>query len=276
MKLKTWFITGCSTGIGRAVAEEVLKGGYNAVVTARDVSTVEELKQEYPDTALVLPLDVTERSQISEVVEKGLKHFGSIDVLINNAGYGYRAAVEEGEIEAVDKLFQTNFFGPIELIKEVLPNMRKNKYGAIANVSSIAAQKTAPGSGYYAASKSALESMTEGLLSEVSDLGIKVLTIEPGAFRTDFTGRSITQAKEAIPDYAKTAGLRRKENDKTHGTQPGSPEKAGKVIVDTILQPDCPTRLLLGSDAVEIVRQALNEKLKNIEEYEAISKETDY
>lgn len=276
MKLKTWLITGCSSGLGRAVAEEVLKEGYNAVVTARDVSAIEDLQDEFPETSLVLSLDVTKRNQIGKVVETGLNHFGSIDVLINNAGYGYRAAVEEGEIESVDQLFQTNFFGPIELIKEVLPNMRKNKYGAIANVSSIAAQKTAPGSGYYAASKAALESMTEGLLSEVSSLGIKVLTVEPGAFRTDFSGRSIAQAKEAIPDYAKTAGLRRKENDKTHGTQPGSPEKAAKVIVNTISLPNCPPRLLLGSDAVKIVRDALSEKLKNIEEFESISIKTDY
>lgn len=246
---QTWLITGCSTGLGRSIAFAVLRRGWNAIVTARHTETLAAFQAEFPDTALVLPLDVTDRNAICNAVQAAKDRFGTIDVLVNNAGYGYRAAVEEGEDEAVNRLFATNFFGPVDLIKAVLPDMRAQRRGAIVNVSSVAALETAPGSGYYGATKCALEGMSSGLLKEVGPLGIKVMVVEPGAFRTDFAGRSLTQAEHAIADYAETAGQRRIEHDDTHGTQPGDPDKGAELILDAVSSENTPFRLLLGSDA---------------------------
>lgn len=184
--MKTWLITGCSSGIGRGIAKAVLKKGDNAVVTARDTSKIADLVDQYPNTALGVALDITKKESISAAVKQAQERFGTIDVLINNAGYGYRSSVEEGDIDDVNLLFNTNFFGPIELIKEVLPQMRANKNGAIVNVSSIAAVRSGVGSGYYAASKAALELMTDGLAKELKPLGIKVMIAQPGSFRTNF------------------------------------------------------------------------------------------
>lgn len=169
--MQTWLITGCSSGLGRGFAKAVLKSGDQVIVTARRVETLKDLVDAYPEQALALSLDVTKEEDIKNAVEKGLERFGTIDVLINNAGYGYRAAVEEGVPKEVDQLFQTNLFGPIALIKAVLPIMRKNHRGTIANVSSIAALGAALGSGYYAATKSALESISEALYGGNEGLG---------------------------------------------------------------------------------------------------------
>jgi NAD(P)-dependent dehydrogenase (short-subunit alcohol dehydrogenase family) len=207
--MSTWLITGCSSGLGRHLAEAVLEAGHNAVVTARDVSTVEDLVRDHPRAALTLPLDVTDGAQIVDAVGQAEERFGRVEVLVKNAGYGYRAAVEEGEVEAVAKLLATNFFGAVAMIKAVLPGMRTRRQGTIVNISSIGARISPPGSGYYAASKAALESMTASLRKEVGPLGITAMVVEPGGFRTDFGGRS----RETIADYADTAGKRRKENE---------------------------------------------------------------
>ena len=193
--MKTWLITGCSSGIGRGIAKAVLKKGDNAVVTARDTSKIADLVDQYPNTALGVALDITKKESISAAVKQAQERFGTIDVLINNAGYGYRSSVEEGDIDDVNLLFNTNFFGPIELIKEVLPQMRANKNGAIVNVSSIAAVRSGVGSGYYAASKAALELMTDGLAKELKPLGIKVMIAQPGSFRTNFYDTSLKGTK---------------------------------------------------------------------------------
>ena len=157
--MPTWLITGCSTGLGRHLAKAVLERGYNAVVTARDATTIRDLAETYPDTALALSLDVTDQVQVTNGVNQAEERFGAVDVLVNNAGYGYRAAVEEGEEDAVAQLFATNFFGPVAMIKAVLPSMRRRRSGAIVNISSIGARICPPGSGYYSASKSALEAI---------------------------------------------------------------------------------------------------------------------
>lgn len=196
--MKTWLITGCSSGIGRGIAKAVLKKGDNAVVTARDTSKIADLVDQYPNTALGVALDITKKESISAAVKQAQERFGTIDVLINNAGYGYRSSVEEGDIDDVNLLFNTNFFGPIELIKEVLPQMRANKNGAIVNVSSIAAVRSGVGSGYYAASKAALELMTDGLAKELKPLGIKVMIAQPGSFRTNFYDTSLKGTKNKI------------------------------------------------------------------------------
>lgn len=274
--MTTWFITGCSSGLGHAIAHSVLKAGFNAIVTARSADKVKAFEQAYPERALALALDLTEKASIAEAVAKAEEHFGPIDVLINNAGYGYRAAVEEGDEQDVADLFATHVFGPVSLMKAVLPVMRERRSGTIVNFSSIGAQFWNPGSGYYSAAKMALEGITLTLKLEVEPLGIRVLVIEPGAFRTDFAGRSLTGAKFEIDDYAETVGPRRQANDRTHGTQPGDPQRAAHLIVETLANAELPRRLLLGSDAVRIVSKALNDHLDEIAAWEAISASTDF
>lgn len=274
--MTTWLITGCSSGIGRGIAKAVLKNGDNAVVTARDISTVADIVADYPDTAISVALDITDKESIANAVKVSADKFGGVDILVNNAGYGYRSSVEEGEEDSVNLLFDTNFFGPIALIKQVLPYMRAQKNGAIINVSSIAAARSGVGSGYYAASKAALELMTDGLMKEVAPLGIKVMTVEPGAFRTKFYDTSLKGTQKQIEDYADTAWKTRKENIVDNQDQPGDPDKAGKVIYETMKKENLPKRLLLGSDAVKIVSAEMKERLQEIEDWSDVSKQTDY
>lgn len=273
--MPTWFITGCSTGIGRALAEAVLERGENVVATARDANVLQDLAKQYPDTALTLSLDVTDSARIAACVREAESAFGGVDVLINNAGYGYRAAVEEGADADVQGLFATNFFGPVELIKSVLPGMRARRSGAIVNVSSIGARACPPGSGYYSATKAALEAMSNALRKEVAPLGIKVMAVEPGAFRTDFSGRSLTQSATAIADYAETAGKRRKENDTTHGTQPGDPAKAAGAILEAVASAQPPALLLLGTDAVSTEAAVSEAQRVEVEAWKHLSLSTD-
>ncbi|CZQ88588.1 oxidoreductase [Trichococcus collinsii] len=274
--MTTWLITGCSSGIGRGIAKAVLKNGDNAVVTARNISTLADIVENYPDTAIAVPLDITNKESIAGAVKAAEDNFGGVDILVNNAGYGYRSSVEEGEEDSVNLLFDTNFFGPIALIKQVLPYMRAQKNGAIINVSSIAAARSGVGSGYYAASKAALELMTDGLMKEVAPLGIKVMTVEPGAFRTKFYDTSLKGTKKQIEDYAETAWKTRKENIVDNQDQPGDPDKAGEVIYETMKKENLPKRLLLGSDAVKIVSAEMKERLQEIEDWSDVSKQTDY
>lgn len=219
--MTTWLITGCSSGLGRAFAEAVLAHGHNVIATARHTEKIQDLADAHPDQALALALDVTDQAQVAETVRAAEARFGGIDVLVNNAGYGYRAAIEEGDHDHLMTLFATNFFGPVAMIQAVLPGMRARHRGTIVNISSIGARISPPGSGYYAATKAALEAMTASLRKEVEPLGITAFSVEPGAFRTDFSGRSLVQSETVIDDYADTAGQRRKEHDTTHGTQQG-------------------------------------------------------
>jgi NAD(P)-dependent dehydrogenase (short-subunit alcohol dehydrogenase family) len=274
--MTTWFITGCSSGLGRAFAEEVLAGGDEVVVTARDVATVRDLEETHPDRALAVALDVTDRAQATAAVERALERFGRIDVLVNNAGYGYRAAVEEGEDEAIERLFATNVLGPVGLTQAVLPGMRARRSGTIVNVSSIGARACPPGSGFYSASKAALEALSASLRREVRPLGIRVMVVEPGAFRTDFSGRSLTQSVSAIEDYRDTAGRRRKEHDDTHGTQEGDPAAAARVLVETVRADDVPFMLLLGPDAVERFRATQAGLAADVDAHEERSRSTSF
>jgi NAD(P)-dependent dehydrogenase (short-subunit alcohol dehydrogenase family) len=219
------------------------------VVTARDVTAVQDITTDFADTALALPLDVTDKAQITSAVQQAQERFGGIDVLVNNAGYGYRSAVEEADDGDIRQLFDTNFFGAVDLIKAVLPDMRTKRAGSILNISSIGARISPAGSGYYAATKAALEGLSGSLYKELEPLGIHVTAIEPGAFRTDFAGRSLTQSSTPIPDYAETAGKRRKEHDTVHGTQPGDPVKAAEAIISVVESPNPPSLLVLGQDA---------------------------
>jgi NAD(P)-dependent dehydrogenase (short-subunit alcohol dehydrogenase family) len=274
--MSTWLITGCSTGLGRALAEAVLASGHNAVATARDVATVEHFVGSYPDTALALALDVTDSAQVAAAAEQAKARFGSVDVLVNNAGYGYRAAIEEGDDADIERLFATNFFGAIAMIKAMLPGMRAQGAGAIVNISSIGARITPAGSGYYSATKAALEGASGSLRWELAPLGISVTVVEPGAFRTDFAGRSLTQSAEAIDAYAETAGQRRIERGTGHGTQAGDPAKAAQAIITAVEAPDTPFLLMLGEDALNGFRYVSDAQSAEVEKWQALTVGTAY
>lgn len=274
--MATWFITGCSTGLGRALAAAVLEAGHTAVLTARKPDTLADLAEAHPDTALVLPLDVRDHAQVVEAVRLGEERFGSLDVLVNNAGYGYRSALEEGEPDEVAQLFATNFFGAVDVIQQVLPGMRSRGAGTIVNISSIAGRVSQPGSGYYSATKFALEGASDALAKEVGPLGVRVIIVEPGGFRTDFAGRSLTQSAKPIGDYSDTAGLRRKENDTIHGRQPGDPNKAAQAILQAVASDDPPLRLLLGSDALKRAEAELARQQAEVDAWREVTTGTDF
>ncbi|QHC71422.1 oxidoreductase [Rathayibacter sp. VKM Ac-2801] len=274
--MTTWLITGCSTGLGRALAIAVLARGDRAVVTARDVDSVRDITGAHPETALALALDVTDDGQVAAAVDAAQERFGGVDVLVNNAGYGYRAAVEEGEEAAVHRLFDTHFSGTVRTIKAVLPGMRERRSGTIVNLSSIGARISPEGSGYYAAVKAAIEALTESLRKEVAPLGIRAFSVEPGGFRTDFAGRSLTQSATPIADYADTAGRRRKENDTAHGTQKGDPARAADALIRVVESETTPSLLLLGNDSSDAFRSALDALRADADEWEGLSRSTDF
>lgn len=274
--MTTWLITGCSTGLGRALALAVLAHGDDVVVTARDVESVRDIVEPYPRTALAVALDVTDETQVAAAVRAAEERFGRVDVLVNNAGYGYRAAVEEGEEDAVQRLFDSQLFGSVRTIKAVLPGMRSRRSGTIVNLSSIGARISPEGSGYYAAVKAAIEALTLSLRKEVAPLGIRAFSVEPGGFRTDFAGRSLTQSAEPIADYAETAGRRRKEVDTAHGTQAGDPERAAAALIRVVESESTPSLLLLGNDAQDAFRAALDALRADADEWEQLGRSTDF
>lgn len=276
--MKTWLITGCSSGIGKGIAKAVLESGDQAVVTARNKDKVLDVVEAYPDKALAVSLDVCKQESIDEAVKLAYEKFGTIDVLVNNAGYGYRSAVEEGEIEAVQTLYQTNLFGPIQLIKAVLPKMREQKSGYILNVTSIAAARSAVGSAYYASSKAALELLTNGLMKEVAPLGIKAMVVQPGAFRTRFYDQeSLQGTNDKITDYESTVGKSRPGNFTNAHNQAGDPDKAGKVLVEVVNSgKELPEILTLGKAAVDAVKSTLEGKIKELDQWAEVSASCDY
>jgi NAD(P)-dependent dehydrogenase (short-subunit alcohol dehydrogenase family) len=273
--MATWLITGCSTGLGRALASAVLDRGETAAVTARDSASVEELARSYPRTALALPLDVTDHAQGRDAVRAARERFGTVDVLVNNAGHGYRAAVEEAAGDQVRELFATNFFGPAALIQAVLPGMRERRRGTIVNISSIGARSSPVGAGHYAATKSALEALTACLRKEVRPLGITVMAVEPGAFRTSYK-RSLTGPREAISDYAATVGARRSEDPAEDTRQPGDPARAAQAIITAVHSPSPPRMLVLGPDALTWFREAMKELNADVDAWEQISLGTSF
>jgi NAD(P)-dependent dehydrogenase (short-subunit alcohol dehydrogenase family) len=272
--VSTWLITGCSSGLGRALAQEAIRAGHNVVATARDRDRVADLA-DGNDRVRALALDVTVPDQVSAAVRAAEEAFGSVDVLVNNAGYGYRAAVEEGDEADIRTLFETHFYGSVAMIKAVLPGMRARRSGAILNFSSIGSTLTPVGSGYYSAAKSAIEGMSGALHGELAPLGISVTVIAPGGFATDFGGRSLTQSTTVIDDYADTAGKRRK-GVVAGPPAKGDPVKAARAILQVVAADDTPAYLLLGSDALDTYRRILQERLDATVPWEALSRGTDF
>jgi NAD(P)-dependent dehydrogenase (short-subunit alcohol dehydrogenase family) len=263
-----WLITGCSTGFGRELAKLVLERGWRAVVTARDLSTIADLIEGHKDRALALQLDVTDRKQIADVVAQSQNHFGRIDALVNNAGYGYLAAIEEGEDDAVRAMFETNVFGLVDMTKAVLPIMRAQKSGLIVNISSIGGITSFAATGYYHGTKFAVEGISESLAIEVKPLGIDVLVVEPGPFRTNWAGQSMKQSATHIDAYAATAGARRKQSDARSGKQAGDPVRAAQAIIDAALSDTPPLHLLLGKTALELARKKVDSLTHDFDTWE--------
>jgi NAD(P)-dependent dehydrogenase (short-subunit alcohol dehydrogenase family) len=273
---RAWFITGCSTGFGRALAERVLQRGYRCAVTARNPEQIQAIVAPYPKQALALALDVTNRTQMEQAVARAEAAFGSIDVLVNNAGHGYNAGVEEGEESAVRAMFETNFFGLAALMKRVLPGMRARGYGHVVNISSIGGLVGNPGTGYYCATKFAVEGLSQSLAKEAGPLGIRVTLIEPGPFRTDFQGRSMTVPEKTIEAYAQTAGARRKQLRESSGKQAGDPVRAADAIITVVESAAPPLHLALGKIGLERVRDSLNEHIRSIDAWEEVTLATDF
>ena len=265
-----WFITGCSTGFGRELASHMLGLGYRTVVTARNPADVKDLAAK--GEALVLKLDVTDQSQIDAAIKAAEKQFGGIDVLVNNAGIGYFAAVEESEEKEVRRMFEINVFGMGRMIQAALPGMRRRRKGFIVNISSVAGLRSFPSLGFYNATKFAVEGLSEALWQEVEPLGIKVMLIEPSGFRTDWANES----KRQIADYAATAGVWRTEMRADSGKQPGDPVRAAKAIVEAVASLNPPHHLLLGNDAFEGATAKLEALGKEFKAWESVSRGADF
>ncbi|MFO1414574.1 MAG: oxidoreductase [Burkholderiales bacterium] len=272
----TWLITGCSTGLGRALAQRVLAQGYRCVVTARDAATVADVVAPHPDTARAVALDVTNPAQRAEAIRVAEDAFGGVDVLVNNAGYGYSAAVEEGDEATIRALFDTNFFALAALTREVLPRMRARRHGHVINVSSVGGVAASVGTGYYCATKFAVEGLSESLAQEVQPFGIRVTLVEPGPFRTDFLGRSMASAATENAAYDATAGARRRQMRANDGRQPGDPVRAADAIITVVESPAPPLHLLLGDAAYERARTKLTAFLASMEAWEPVTRATDF
>ncbi|UWE10329.1 oxidoreductase [Actinacidiphila bryophytorum] len=270
-----WLITGCSSGLGRALAEHALEQGDRVAVTARNRDSVTDLAALYGDRALALTLDVTEPESVTAAVTACEAAFGRIDVLVNNAGYGYLAAVEEGEDAAVRALYDTNVHGVVTVLKAVLPGMRARHSGRIVNISSFGGLAAFAATGYYHATKFALEGLSESLAAELAPLGITVTIAEPGGLRTQWAGTSMQQSPTRLDDYEQTAGKRRESTLAVSGSQPGDPVRAAAAIAATVAADAPPLRLLLGSDALAGARARLDRLRHEIDTNETLTKSVD-
>ncbi len=271
-----WLITGCSSGLGRALAEETLKAGYRVVATARSASTLSDLVSVYGDAVLAVDLDVTNAEQIASAISAAEGHFGGIDVLVNNAGYGYFGAIEEGEEADVHAMFETNVFGPWHMAKAALPGMREREHGHVVNISSVGGMVTYPAVGFYHMAKFAVEGFSETLAKEVAPFGIGVTVVEPGAFRTEFRGTSVKQSNIRLPAYAETAGKARDNVFAANGKQENDPVLGGRAIIRAIEADNPPLHLVIGGDALDQIRKKLAVLNQELDTWEDLTRSTKF
>lgn len=257
---KVWFITGSSTGFGRELAEEVLEQGHKVIATARKTEAVQDFVEKYPDTARAVKLDVTKPEEVRAAIDEAVKEFGRIDVLVNNAGYGLIGAIEEPLDEQIRQQFETNVFGVLNVLRAALPVLREQKGGHILNLSSVGGFVAFPSSGYYTGSKFAVEAFSEALAGEAAHHGVKVTIVEPGAFRTDFNGRSLSVPANQMPEYPSTQQFLG-WLEEMNGKQPGDPRKAAQAMIKITEVENPPLRLILGEDAITTIEAEL-EKVK--------------
>jgi NAD(P)-dependent dehydrogenase (short-subunit alcohol dehydrogenase family) len=271
---KTWFVTGSSTGLGRALVEVLLEKGFCISATARKLDTLNDLKKKYGDQLLCPALDVTKPEQVRRAVADTLAHFGRIDVCVNNAGYGLIGAVEEVTDAEIRRQFETNFFGALDVTRAVLPHFRKQRSGHFVNISSIGGFRAIAGAAIYNATKFALEALSEALTKEVAPLGIRVVLVEPGPFRTDFGGRSIDDTPNRIPDYAATAGKMREYYQAAHGKQVGDPRKAAEAMIEAVASKEEFLRLPLGQATLTGMREKIDQVQRDMALWEQTAVKT--
>jgi NAD(P)-dependent dehydrogenase (short-subunit alcohol dehydrogenase family) len=272
---KTYLITGVSTGFGRAIAEAALAAGHTVIGTVRkpeDAQGFEALSEK----AIARLLDVTDTPAIAPLIADIEATVGAIDVLVNNAGYGSEGILEETPLAEIRRQFEVNVFGPVAMVQAILPYMRQRRAGHIINITSMGGIITLPGISVYHGSKFALEGIGESLGKELADLGIRVTNVEPGGFRTDWAGRSMTRTPRSIADYDAVMDGVRTRRQAYHGHQVGDPAKLGCAVVDLVANPSPPAHLLLGSDGLRLVREKLHALLAEIDANEAVTLSTDY
>jgi NAD(P)-dependent dehydrogenase (short-subunit alcohol dehydrogenase family) len=268
-----WFVTGCSTGFGRELARRLIAQGHPVVVAARNTAQVADLAG---DNVLAVQLDVTRPDEIAAAVEAARQRFGRIDVLVNNAGYGYLTTVEEGEDAEIREQFEVNVFGLFALTRAVLPLMRAQRRGHVISITSVAGHVGNPGSGYYSASKHAVEGWSKSLAAEGAPLGIKVTCVAPGPFRTDWAGRSMRQTPNRIQDYAEVVGTRLKAVTAYSGTQAGDPVRAADAMIRLAQDPNPPLHVVFGRQGYDVVTKNLAARLAEIEAWEEFGVATDF
>ena len=272
MSAKVWLVTGCSTGFGRHLSELVLAKGDKLVATARDPGKLDFLSG---DDVLKCKLDVTDQSQIDAAVAAAVERFGRIDVLANNAGYGVMGGIEEVVMDDLRRQMEVNFFGAVMVLRGVLPVMRKQRSGHVLNVSSVAGLTSGATFGFYAATKFALEAVSEAVAAETAPLGIQVTLIEPGPFRTDFHGRSLDLSGERIADYAETVGAGVTRIKGFDGAQDGDPRRAVELMWQVTRLDDPPLRLPMGSKAIDRIYEKLDHVRADVQRFEASGRSAD-
>lgn len=274
MNTQTWFITGASSGLGAAVANAALRAGHRVAVTARDCARLAKLVEAYDNAVLPLSMDLTNPSEIKAAIAAADEWHGGIDVLVNNAAIGYKAAIEEGEEHNIRTVFDTNVFGVVSTIRAALPGMRARASGTIINISSVGGVVSYPGMGYYCASKHALEGLTDALREEVTPLGIKVVSIEPGGFRTGIAGRNLESPR--IDAYARTAhkfmDIMRVENEDKYAL--GDPARMAEILIELVKSNDMPQRLIMGADSWTAIMAQLDALRADYEKCEEVARST--
>jgi len=273
---KTWFITGCSTGLGRALVEHLLPKGYNVVATARNADSLRDLATTWPDTLEVLTLDVHNEAQITHAVESAITRFGTVEVVVNNAGYGLVGNFEGMSDAQIRHQFETNFFGALAVTRAFLPHFRAQGGGWFLHVSSIAGMNVSPGGSIYSATKFALEGFSEGLAKESAHLGIRSIIIEPGPFRTDWAGRSLVYAEQDIADYDAALNGFKSYLEQANGRQKGDPARAAAAMEEVVHMEQPPFRLPLGAAAHRVFFKKLDELRDEAHRMEPITLSADF
>lgn len=272
---KTILITGVSSGFGRALAQEALTAGHRVIGTVRNREAQRAFEALDTQRAFGRLLDITDAERIDDVVGEIESTVGPIDVLVNNAGYGHEGIMEESPLAEMRRQFDVNVFGAVGMIKSVLPGMRQRRHGHIINITSMGSFITLPGIGYYCGSKFALEGISETLSKELAPFNIHVTAVAPGSFRTDWAGRSMVRSPRSIPDYDALFDPIRQARREKSGKQSGDPVKAAQAMLKVLESPTPPTHLLLGSDALHLVRQKLSSLEDEITQWENVTRSTD-
>lgn len=273
---RVWLVTGASRGIGAKIVAAALANGDAVVATARDASTIIQRFGDQPGL-LAATLDVTHEAQGVAVAQAAIEHFGRIDVLVNNAGFGLLGAVEEASGDEIKRLYETNVFGLLNVTRGVLPHMRAARSGHVINISSVGGFQSAPGYGVYCSTKFAVEALSEALHGELAPLGVKVTVVEPGYFRTDFLDtNSLVESPETIADYASTAGQVRKLAKAVNQQQPGDPEKLAQALITLVEAENPPLRLPLGTDSVRYIQAKIEFVTGELNTWRKLSESTDF